>query len=334
MCFSLLLATLIIMVIACMLMTSCGKNNAREQEASKESRPQEKTEADTLGEEQQASEGNKNAAADLKTDDNSKVIVNTAFTGTIEMNYLRFGDGRKTLVILPGLSIKPVTLSAQAVAQGFADFTEEYTVYLFDRRTNIPDTYSIGEMAEDTATVMRALGIEHADIFGASQGGMIAMNIAIEYPELVNRMVLGSTAAGTNENLLSVISDWISLAGSKDGYELNAAVCRKIYSEAVYNAYKDVLLSAGNEISAEELDRFVILASSIVNLNLYDELDKITCEVLVLGSEGDRVTTAAASKEIAEKLGCESYFYDDSYGHAVYDEAPDFRGRMLEFFNT
>jgi len=261
----------------------------------------------------------------------ANVIVDTAIVEGIKMNYLRFGSGDKTLIILPGLSVKPVTLSAEAVAQGFADFADKYTVYLFDRRTNIPDTYSIEEMAEDTAKIIKTLGIERADFFGASQGGMIAMSIAIKYPELVNKMVLGSTAAKTNENIQSLICDWISLAKAKDGYKLNETLCKAIYSPTVYEAYKDVLLLAGNEITEEEMERFVVMASSLYSLSIYDNLDKITCEVLVLGSEGDRVTTAKASKEISEKLGCECYFYDDTYGHAVYDEAPDYRGRILAF---
>jgi len=304
----LLFVTLNIIMISCMFMTGCGKNINLDSEYSK------------------------NEVVEMKSDDNSEVMVVTTSVGDIEMNYLRFGNGVKTLIILPGLSIKPVTLSAQAVAQGFADFTDEYTVYLFDRRTNIPGTYSIDEMAEDTAKVIRALGIENADFFGTSQGGMIAMSIAIKYPEIVNKMVLGSTAARTNENLQSVIDDWISLAEAKDGYKLNEVVSQAIYSETVYADYKDIILAAGNDISEEEMDRFVILASSIYSLDIYDELDKITCEVLVIGSEGDRVTTADASREIAEKLGCEYYFYDATYGHAVYDEAPDYRGRLLEFF--
>jgi hypothetical protein len=55
---------------------------------------------------------------------------------------------------------------------------------------------------------------------------------------------------------------------------------------------------------------------------------------LALGSEGDRVTTPEGSRQIAEKLGCAIYLYDSSYGHAVYDEAPDYKERILAFFQA
>ena len=40
---------------------------------------------------------------------------------------------------------------------------------------------------------------------------------------------------------------------------------------------------------------------------------------------------AAASEEIAEKLGCELYLYDN-LGHAAYEEAKDFNKRAYAFF--
>lgn len=50
------------------------------------------------------------------------------------IRYLSFGHGAKTMVIVPGLNIGYVTDAAQAVAEGFAAFVEDYTVYLFDIR--------------------------------------------------------------------------------------------------------------------------------------------------------------------------------------------------------
>ena len=47
--------------------------------------------------------------------------------------------------------------------------------------------------------------------------------------------------------------------------------------------------------------------------------------------EGDKVVTADASREIADRLGCELYLYPDSYGHCVFDEAPDYKDRILNF---
>jgi pimeloyl-ACP methyl ester carboxylesterase len=48
---------------------------------------------------------------------------------------------------------------------------------------------SYEQMTEDTAALMRHLGIEHADIFGYSMGGNIGLQLAIRHPDLVRKLV-------------------------------------------------------------------------------------------------------------------------------------------------
>ena len=50
--------------------------------------------------------------------------------------------------------------------------------------------YSTRMMADDTAHLMDFLGIEKAHIMGASMGGMIAQELAINLRALFNREVL------------------------------------------------------------------------------------------------------------------------------------------------
>src|SRR5262249_17294020 len=54
---------------------------------------------------------------------------------------------------------------------------------------------SYEQMAEDTAALLRHLNIKNADFFGYSQGGAIAMLVAMRYPELVGKFVF---AGGTS----------------------------------------------------------------------------------------------------------------------------------------
>jgi pimeloyl-ACP methyl ester carboxylesterase len=47
-------------------------------------------------------------------------------------------------------------------------------------------------MGDDMATLVRALGFERVDALGFSFGGMVAFRLAVQHPELVNRLVLAS----------------------------------------------------------------------------------------------------------------------------------------------
>ncbi len=263
-----------------------------------------------------------------------KAEVKTVLTENVEMDYVKFGTGKKTFVILPGLSIHSVMGLADAIATSYQSFAGQYTVYLFDRAKNLQEGYSVRDMARDTASAMRALGLSNADIFGASQGGMIAQYLAIDYPELVHSMVLGSTLSKGNETFSSVARLWLEKAENRDEQGLLEAFVDVVYSEATLKEYRDVLISANKGISEAEYERFLILARACQDFDCYQELTKVQCPVLVLGSEGDCVVTAEGSRELAQKLGCAIYLYDSSYGHAVYDEAPDYKERCLAFFES
>ena len=62
-----------------------------------------------------------------------------------------------------------------------------------------------------------------------------------------------------------------------------------------------------------------------------EDLKKIQCPVLVIGSKQDHVFNWERIKQTADVLGCESYFYEE-YSHCVYDEAPDYKARLKAFF--
>ena len=248
------------------------------------------------------------------------------------MNYIKFGTGDKILVMLPGLSVKSVLLMGDAVKNAFRAYDKDYTIYLIDRREDVPPVYTVTDMARDTAEKMKELGLEDVCLFGASQGGMMAMLIAAWYPELVHKLVLGSSAAKITDLGNSVIDGWVSLAEKRDGVALYLDFLKKVYPAYLFDQFKDILIATGKSVTDEEFARFIIIAKGAVDFDATSELDKIKCPVLVVGSEDDAVLGSAPSYDIARRLGCRIHMYKD-YGHDCYDTAPDFRDRMFKFFN-
>lgn len=261
-----------------------------------------------------------------------KPNVRTVQTADFEMDYVRFGVGRRPLVIIPGLSLHAITPAADGIAERYADFLSEYTVYLFDRKKRLPPVYSNEECAEDTARAMQSLGLKSVCLFGASQGGMIAMCMAIRFPELVDRLAVCSTLARPNPFMRKVFLGWIEAARAGDVRALNRDFAERLYTPAFRQRFEQALRAAESLGTPEECARFATQSEAILRFDIYDQLDRIRCPVLVLGSRRDQVFTGRASEEIAEKLGCELYLYDD-YAHAVYDEAPDYLRRIRAFFD-
>lgn len=80
-------------------------------------------------------------------------------------------------------------------------FSEKNRFVMLDNRgsgrSDAPtEPYGIADMAKDVVGLMDALGIEKAHLFGQSMGGMIAQEIAIEYPDRVAKLVLCGTTCG------------------------------------------------------------------------------------------------------------------------------------------
>ncbi len=269
----------------------------------------------------------------MSTPKNDHADVKTVSVGNTKMDYAVFGSGKKNFVIIPGMSIHSVVGSADAIAQAYNAFSKEYTVYVFDRVKDIKKGYTVRNMAHDTAMAMQNLGLENADVFGASQGGMIAMYLAIDHPESVHKMILGSTLAGANDTCTHVIDEWIQLAQSKNEKGLITSFIDNVYSEKTLKTFRETLVSSNLGITDEEYQRFIILAQACKTFDCTGELSKVKCPVFVLGSNGDCVVTAEGSRQIANALGCEIYLYGDDYGHGVYDEAPDYRQRCLKFLH-
>ena len=248
------------------------------------------------------------------------------------MNYYKFGSGPEPMVILPGLSIRPVLLNAEAVETAYSIFKNEFTVYLFDRREDVIEGYDIYDMANDTAAMMRELGIERAYVYGVSQGGMIAQIIAVKYPELVSKLCICSSASYT-DNASGALSSWKQYAGEKDRKALNESFAKTIYSEQFYSLYSDFIAASAEEITEQELERFEIYSSASDRFDIRSELGSVTQPVFIIGSRADKIISAHVMLETAEYLRSDTdIFLYSSYSHAVYDEAPDIKERVISFF--
>ena len=60
------------------------------------------------------------------------------------------------------------------------------------RTADTDRTMSIDQLADDIAALLAHLGIEEADIFGFSLGGLVGWSLAIRHPKLVGRVALAS----------------------------------------------------------------------------------------------------------------------------------------------
>ncbi len=87
------------------------------------------------------------------------------------------------------------------------ELSKHFTVIIFDNRgagrSDKPEMdYSIRLFADDTVGLMDSLGISKAHILGISMGGFIAQELAINYPDKVDGLILGCTSCGGSKAVM------------------------------------------------------------------------------------------------------------------------------------
>ena len=88
------------------------------------------------------------------------------------VHYISFGEGKKSLIIIPGVGdgFKTVKGLAMPFSIMYKIFAKDYRVYVFSRRNDISENFSTEDMANDLISHMNELKIDKADVVGVSQG--------------------------------------------------------------------------------------------------------------------------------------------------------------------
>lgn len=248
------------------------------------------------------------------------------------MDVVRFGTGPRPLVLLPDVSLQPIAPGGELVAKQYRRFWGTHTVYLAERRRKLPEGFSVREMAEDTVRALEALGVGGpADVAGMSQGGMLALCLALDHPERVRRMLVGCSAARPNATLVGTLGRWEALAAAGRLADLKRAMFADLYGAAFRERFRAPLEMMAEELDGADAGRFLAQVRACGSFDRLAELSQVKCPTLVLGAKDERVLSAAASVEIAAAIGCECRLLEGC-GHAAFDEAPEFMDRMGAFF--
>lgn len=248
------------------------------------------------------------------------------------VDYITFGKGNKTLIIITGLSLQRLgDMSNLTIYSLFSRYARDYKVYIFDRRDHIEEGITIEDMADDLYQSLQELHIDNASIIGISQGGMIAQLFAIKYPQKVKKLVLALTLSRHNTISRETIGGWIEMAENGDMDKLNKDSMSKTFSSPLLRKLYLINRLFLKSVSKEKRNRFVNQAKSILEFDCYKSLNKISCPTLVIGAKKDLVLGVDGARELANSIPHACYYEFDGLGHAAYVESRRFNKVLLEF---
>jgi pimeloyl-ACP methyl ester carboxylesterase len=131
--------------------------------------------------------------------DLEKIPMKTVQVDDIQIAYKEFGRGYP-LVLIMGYSGTMDIWDAVMLK----DLSRNFRVIIFDNRgmggsTATDKEFTIELFAQDTAHFMDALGLKRSHVLGYSMGTGIAQELALQYPEKVNKLILYAADCGGSE---------------------------------------------------------------------------------------------------------------------------------------
>ena len=142
--------------------------------------------------------------ARLSSNWSERPSVRFAKVGSSAVAYMALGTGDETLVLCPGFVFHIEIALEHPPVRAFLDaLANRFRVILFDRRgvglsERLRAASTPAAMAADISAILAHAGVQRAWLFGASEGGLGAMRLAIDHPERVAGLCLfGSLAKGS-----------------------------------------------------------------------------------------------------------------------------------------
>ena len=227
----------------------------------------------------------------------------------ININYRVQGEG-EPLVLIMGAFADQSGWMFQTGA-----FRKHYRIITFDNRgfgkTDKPGgAYSTKIMADDTIGLMNHLSIKKAHILGVSLGGMIAQALAINYPERINKLILGCTFARRDESGGMAPEFPKALGFGEDYTDADARsipilnIAGTLYSLAFNRKLYRIIFIPLAKIQARLNGKTGLLGQleAVLGHNTLDNLPTIKVPTLVIVGTKDRVIKPSSSEVIAKLI--------------------------------
>jgi pimeloyl-ACP methyl ester carboxylesterase len=184
-----------------------------------------------------------------------------------------------------------------------------YRTIVFDNRgagrSDVPPgPYSIPAMAADAAAVLDAAGVRSAHVFGASMGGMIAQELALNHRGRVRSLILGCTACGGRQSVPASreVAAALSARASISREEAMWLMAPYIFDASTprERIAEDIAVRLGATVTNEGY--FAQLQAIRAWSGTFDRLGDISMPTLVVHGETDQLVPAENGRILATAI--------------------------------
>lgn len=253
--------------------------------------------------------------------------------GAIEAHRLPGGTG-VPLLVLGGVEtgLRPLAGTESVLDRRWRGRTEAREVVIVGRP--LPDDPADAErmmhprvMADAVAGVLRVLGVGPVAIEAESGGGRISLWLAVDHPDLVDRLVLASVAAETPSDspMAERLRRWLEVAEAGDWGTFFTNMAKSMQPGPAQER-GSFAAAARLQPKPATPQRFIgeLRATLDPGSFVTDRLGEIGVATLVLAGEQDQVVPLASSRLVAERIPGARMVTDPDCGHTVRSSFRDY----------
>ncbi|MBV8196414.1 MAG: alpha/beta fold hydrolase [Candidatus Dormibacteraeota bacterium] len=192
-------------------------------------------------------------------------------------------------------------------------------------------------MASDAVAVLDALGVERANVFGASMGGVVAQQLVVDHPHRVNRLLLAATQppAGAAVPADPLATDALLGKGTRTPAEAYRRACTVLYSVAFQRTHQEFIDEQVRTRAAHPIAARVFTAQRralATHSDVWSRLPSIAAPTLIMHGTADVVSPFENARLLAGRIpGAQTRWFTDC-GHLFFHERPEESARVVHEF--
>jgi len=200
-------------------------------------------------------------------------------------------------------------------------------------RSSAPDgDWTIADMALDVVRLLRHLGAERAHLVGLSLGGMIAQQLALEYPYAAASLVLADTVCGVPAGSEAMACEALRFIETHSMAEVARTRITTAFTDAVDPVMRLHMIEA---VALNDKDAYERAARAAFAFSARDRLQEIGAPTLVVVGEGDRTFPLEWMEEPAARIRGARLVRIAGAGHISNMERPrEFNDALLGFLGV
>jgi 3-oxoadipate enol-lactonase len=216
-------------------------------------------------------------------------------------------------------------------------FAKSFRVLRYDSRghgqsSTTQGEYSVEMLGRDVLQLLDALNLERVNFCGLSIGGMTGMWLAVNAPQLLERLVLSNTAPKIGK--LDTWNQRIKLVREGGTKAVAPPVVEKWFTPEFHAKHPDQIAKTRHMIESTSTDGYVASCAAVRDFDFWEQIGVIRAQTLVIAGTHDQSVPPSDAQKLAKQIPGARYIELPAAHISNVEAATRFTNEVSAFLHT